>query len=60
MEDRILRDIKNLFEHEEEVNYYYYNPVRISKFWSISYIEYKSNSNNNKKHYQLKNILIKF
>ena len=32
MQDRILRDIKNLFEHEEEVNNYYYNPVRISKF----------------------------
>ena len=35
----ILRDIRNLFEREEE---YYCKPVRAGDFWSNSYIEYKS------------------
>ena len=34
IKDRILRYIKNLFEHEEE---YYYKP-RVSNFWSNIYI----------------------
>ena len=34
---RILRSIRNLFEHED-----YYKPVRIGNFWSNSYIECKS------------------
>ena len=38
IKDRILRDINNLFEHEEEENY-----------WSKYYIEYESNSDRNKK-----------
>ena len=42
----MLRDIKNLFEHEEEENYY--RPVRVSNFWSNNYIEYKSNGDRNK------------
>ena len=42
--DRILRDIKNLFEHEEEN---YYKPVRVSKFWSNSYIENESHGDRN-------------
>ena len=47
IKDRILRDIRNLFEHEkEEVNYY--NPVRVSNFWINSYIEYESNDERNK------------
>ena len=33
---RILRDIKNLFEHEEEN---YYRPVTVSNFWRNNYIE---------------------
>ena len=37
IKDRILRGIKNLFEHEEEENYY--KPVRVSNFWSNNYIE---------------------
>ena len=38
IKDRILRDIKNLFQHEkEETNYY--NPVRVNNF-----IEHESNS----------------
>ena len=45
--DRILRDIKNLSEHEkEEVNYY--KPVRVSSFWSSNYIEYKTKVDKNK------------
>ena len=32
IKDRILRDIKNLFKHEEEENCY--KPVRVSNFWS--------------------------
>ena len=45
IKDRILRDIKNLFEHEEEQNYY--EPVRVSHFCSSNYIEYKSNVDSN-------------
>ena len=56
IKDRILRDIQNLFEHEEEENYY--KPVRVSNFWSKNYIKYESNSDRNNI-YQLKNILIK-
>ena len=36
IKDIILRDIKNLFEHEEES---YYKPVRVNNFWSNNYIE---------------------
>ena len=43
IKDRILRDIKNLFEYEEEENYY--KPVRVSNFGSNNYIEYESNGN---------------
>ena len=40
IKDRILRYIKNCFEHEEEENYY--KPVRVNSFWSNNYIEYES------------------
>ena len=43
---RILTHIKNLFEREEEENYY--NPVRVSNFWIKNYIEYESNGDRNK------------
>ena len=33
--DRILRDIKNLPEHEEENDY---KPVRVNSFWRVNYI----------------------
>ena len=33
----MLRDIKNLFEHKGEENYY--KPVRVSNFCSNSYIK---------------------
>ena len=45
IKDRILRDNKNRFQHEEEN---YYKPVRINNFWSNNYIEYESNSDTNK------------
>ena len=41
VKDIIIRDIRNLFEHEEEN---YYKPVRVNNFWNNNYIEYKSNS----------------
>ena len=41
----ITRDIENLFEHEEED---YYKQVRVSNFWSNSYIEYENNGDKNK------------
>ena len=43
----MLRDIKNLFEHEEEVENYY-KPVRVSNLWSNNYIEYESKGDRNK------------
>ena len=46
IKDGTLRDIKNLFEHEEEENYY--KSVRISNFGGTNYIEYKSNGDRNK------------
>ena len=47
IKDRILADIKNLFEHDkEEANYY--KPVTVSNFWSNNYIEYGSNGDRNK------------
>ena len=42
----MLRDIKDLFEYEEEENYY--KPLRVSNFWSNNYIEYKSSRDRNK------------
>ena len=45
IKDRIHRDIKNLFEPEEEN---YFKPVRVSKFWSNNYIECESNDDINK------------
>ena len=46
IKDRVLRDIKNLLVHKEEENYH--KPASVSNFWSINYIEYKSNGNRNK------------
>ena len=45
IEDRIIRDIKNLLEHEGE---HYYKPVRVSNFHGNNYFEYESNSDRNK------------
>ena len=42
----MLRDIRNLFEDKEEKNYY--KSVRVSKFGSTNYTEYKSKGDRNK------------
>ena len=39
--NKITRDLKNLFQQEEEE--YYYKTVRAGNFWSKNYIEYESN-----------------
>ena len=46
IKNRILRDIKYLFQNEEEEKNYY-RPVKVSNFWSNNYIEYKCNGNKN-------------
>ena len=46
IKDRILRDNKNFFEHEEEENYY--KPVSVNNFWSHNYTEYESSGDRNK------------
>ena len=46
IKDITRRDIRNLFENEEEENYY--KPVRVSNSWKNNYIEYKSNGDRNK------------
>ena len=43
----MLRNIKNLFEYENEAEYYY-KPVRVNHFRSNNYIEYKSNGDKNR------------
>ena len=45
IKDRIIRDIKNRLEHEEEN---YYKPVKVNNFWGNNYIEYESNGDKNK------------
>ena len=40
---RIVGDISNLFEHEED-----YKPVSVGNFWSNNYIENESNGDRNK------------
>ena len=45
IKDIILRDIKNLYEHEGES---YHKPVRVNNFWINNYIEYESNSDRNR------------
>ena len=40
-----MKDIKNIFEHEEEN---YYKPVRVNNFRSNNYIEYESIVDRNK------------
>ena len=45
IKDRIIRDIKTLFEQQEED---YYKSVRVGNFYSNNFIEYESNSDRNK------------
>ena len=54
IKDKIIRDIRNFVEKEEED---YYKPVRLSNFWSNNYIEYKIMLIE-AKHCRLKNISI--
>ena len=41
----IIRDIINLFDHEDES---YYKPVKVDNIFSNNYVEYGSYSNRNK------------
>ena len=43
--DRVIRDIRKLFEQEEEENYY--KLERVGIFWSNNYIEYESDDDRN-------------
>ena len=45
MKNKVITDIRILFEHEEED---YYKPARVGNFWSNNYIDYESNSVRNK------------
>ena len=47
IKDRILRHIKNLFDHEKKEENYY-KPVRVNNFWSNNYIEHESKGYKNK------------
>ena len=47
IEDRIIRDIKNFFQHEKEEENYH-KTVRVINFWSNNYIEYESDVDKNK------------
>ena len=44
--NRILLDIKNLFQNEQEE--IYYKPVGVSNFWNNNYIGYERNGDRNK------------
>ena len=57
IKNRILRYIKNLFEHEKEEENYY-KPLRINNFGVVIILNMKVTVTEIK-HYQLKNILIK-
>ena len=44
IKDRTIRDIKTIFEQEED----YYEPVRVGNFWKKIYNEYQINGDRNK------------
>ena len=46
IKDRIIRDIRTIFEREEID---YYKPIRVGNFWNNNYIEYESSGDRNKK-----------
>ena len=54
IKERVIRNIKNLFEYEDD----YYKIVRLGNFWSNNIFNMKVMVIE-VKHYQLKNILIK-
>ena len=43
IKDRIIRDIRSLFEGEEG----YCKPKRVNNFWNNNYIKYESNGDKN-------------
>ena len=45
IKDRIIRDIRTLFEQHKED---YYKPKRVSYFWKNNYIEYEGNGDKNR------------
>ena len=54
IKNRIVRGIRNLFEHEKD----YYKPQTVANFWSNNYMN-MSVTVIEIKYYQLENILIK-
>ena len=46
IKDRIIKDIRRLFEQENDD--YYFKLKIVSNFWNNNYIEYESNSDRNK------------
>ena len=46
IKDRIIKDIRRLFEQENDD--YYFKLKIVSNFWNNNYIEYESNSDGNK------------
>ena len=44
IKDEIIRDIRTLFEQQEED---YYKPKRVCSFWNNNCIEYESNGDKN-------------
>ena len=44
IKDTIIRDIRTVFEHDEED---YYQPKRVNNFWNNNHIQYESNGDNN-------------
>ena len=45
IKDRLIRDIRTLFEQEEDD---YYKSERVSNFWNNNHIEYESNGDKNR------------
>ena len=46
IKDRIIRDIRALFEQQQEKDHY--KPKRVSNFWNNNYIEYESYGDKNR------------
>ena len=46
--DRVIRDIRKLFEQQEED---YYKPKRVDNVWNNNYIEYESNDEKTETHH---------
>ena len=56
IKDKIIMDIRTLFEQEKEEDYY--ETKRVSNFWSNNHTEYESNDDKNR-NLHLMNILTK-